>query len=283
MSHRATEPTLVMGASGTVGRLVFEQLREQGVPVRVSVRGPEPGSFPADVRVHTADLTDPSSLAPAFEGVGQVFLHAVHQGIGGVIDALRAAQVERVVLLSSGSVLQPSSAGNPIAEEHREVEQAFLSAADLTVVPIRPLVLATNALGWAHPIRAAGSISLYRPDAALAPIHERDVAAVAVEALSGRDDVSDILTGPHRLTQHQQVAALGAAIGREVRVEELSRDEALAQFLRFMPRSEATGILQYLDDAAAGNSGATSAVVDVLGRPALSFDAWAAEHADEFR
>jgi uncharacterized protein YbjT (DUF2867 family) len=275
-------PVLVMGARGSVGTHVLDGLLARGVPVRASARRPRPEQFPPGVDVHAADLTDPAGLAPAFHGVGEVFLYAQHTGVQGVVDAARAAGVQRVVLLSSGSVVHPSSAGNTITEEHREVEEAFAAAAGLTVVPIRPLVLATNTLGWTHEIRASGSASLYRPDAPTAPVSERDVAAVAVAALLGDDDTSGMLTGPARLSQRDQVAAIATATGREIAVDELTRDDALARFARFMPASEAEAVLQFLDDAAAGNSPATDTVARVLGRPAIPFDAWATDHAADF-
>ena len=275
--------TLVMGARSGIGRLVLEQLIADGRPVRASTRSPQPGQFPDGLDVVAADLTDRASLDAAFAGIGRVFLFANREGVPDVIAAAGEAGVERVVLLSSGSVIHPSSVGNRIAQEHREVEDALATAGHLTVVPIRPLVLATNALGWAHPIRATGSVSIYQPDALTAPIHERDVAAVAVAALAGRDDVSGILTGPERLSQRAQVAAIGAAIGREISVAELSREQAAADFARFMPEWEAEAVLQFLDDAAVDNSIATGTVEAVLGRPATSFARWALDHADDFR
>jgi hypothetical protein len=50
-----------------------------------------------------------------------------------------------------------------------------------------------------------------------------------------------------------------------------------------MPDHEALAVVQFLDDADADNSPATDAVESVLGRPALAFEAWAAEHAGDFR
>lgn len=76
--------------------------------------------------------------------------------------------------MSSGSVIHPFSTGNAITEKHREVEEAFSASSDLRVVPVGPLVLATNALGWSYPIKAGSVLPLYRPDAVTAPIHERD-------------------------------------------------------------------------------------------------------------
>ncbi|MEV7629649.1 NAD(P)H-binding protein [Actinoplanes sp. NPDC089786] len=282
MAHPAGKPTLVMGARGSVGRHVLDELIARGVAVRASARRPEPGQFPEGVDVYAADLTDPASLAPAFDGVEQVFLYANHQGVQDVVKAAQSAGVRRIVLMSSGSVIHPTSQGNPITEEHRKVEQAFAAAPDLTVIPLRPLVLATNTLGWAYPIKANGTVPLYQPDAITAPIHERDVAAVAVAALTGDDATTGLLTGPARMSQRDQVATIGAAIGRNVTVTALNRDDARTRFSRFMPAEQAGAVLSFLDDAAAGNSPMTGTVEQILGRPALSFDIWAIDHAAHF-
>ncbi|MFG1606625.1 SDR family oxidoreductase [Actinoplanes sp. NPDC049265] len=294
--------TLVMGARGSVGKQVLDQLIARGVPVRASARRPKPGQFPPGVDVHAADLTDPASLTPAFDGVEQAFLYAHHDGVHDVVRAARAAGLRRIVLLSSGSVIHPTSKGNPITESHRTIESAFAEAPDLTVVPIRPLVLATNALAWAYSLKESGVVAVYRPDAMTAPIHEHDIAAVAVAALSaeastrphperdgggerrnGEDHASALLTGPARLSQRDQIAMIAAAAGRSIDVVTLTRDEAIARFERFMPATEAAAVVRFVDDAAAGNSPATYAVERILGRPPLPFELWAKEHAADFR
>nr|WP_245667298.1 NAD(P)H-binding protein [Actinomadura macra] len=274
-----------MGARGNVGRFVLRRLLDGDLPVRASARRPEPGSFPDGVEVFAADLTDPESLRPAFEGAGQVFLYSDRESVGGVVQTACAAGVERLVLLSSGSVIHPGSAGNPITERLRRIEDAYAAAGDVRVVPIRPLVLATNALSWAYLLRATGSLPLYQPDALTAPIHEQDVAAVACAALTGAvtPAVSGLLTGPDRMSQRDQVAAIGRAVGAHMPLKELSRDAALEQFSQFMPSEDAEAVLRFLDDAAAGNSPRACTVRDVLGRPAIGFDRWAADHVDDFR
>ncbi|UFS60909.1 NAD(P)H-binding protein [Subtercola endophyticus] len=283
MQNTDLKPTLVMGARAGIGRLILDQLLLDDMPVRASTRRPEPGQLPTGVEVVAADLTDRASLDRAFEGIGQAFVFANHDGVDGLIEAARSAGVERLVLLSSGSVIHSSSRGNRITEKHRQVEQSLFAADDLTVIPVRPLVLATNSLGWAYPIRSHGTIALYRPEALTAPIDERDIAAVAVAALHGRTDVSDLLTGSERLSQRAQVAAISAAIGRPITVTELSREQAATSYGRFMPEWEAEAVLQFLDDADDGNSPATGAVQAILGKPALSYTDWASRHADDFR
>ncbi|QHC27615.1 SDR family oxidoreductase [Streptomyces sp. HF10] len=136
MSHSDSRPTLVMGARGSIGAYVLSALREQGLAVRASARTPQPGQFPAGTEVFAADLGDPAGLRTAFAGVRQVFLYAHRGGTDGVIAAARAAGVEKLVLLSSGSVIHSSSVGNTITEEHRAIENAFAIRPHAAITPV---------------------------------------------------------------------------------------------------------------------------------------------------
>jgi uncharacterized protein YbjT (DUF2867 family) len=69
-------------------------------------------------------------------------------------------------------------------------------------------------------------VPLYRPDALAAPIHERDIAAVAVAALTGNDATTGLLTGPARMNQRDQVAAISAVIGTDLTVTAPSTSSA---------------------------------------------------------
>src|SRR5206468_9726649 len=70
-----------------------------------------------------------------------------------------------------------------------------------------------------------------------APIDERDIAAVAVRALceDGHAGAEYVLTGPQSLSQFEQVSAIGRVIGRSLRIEEISPDEARRELLRLGP------------------------------------------------
>lgn len=276
--------TLVIGARGSVGRHVLAQLVSAGAPVRASVRDPDAAGLPDSVPVITADLAAPETLPAALAGVRQAFLYATTaNGTAAFADAARAAGVERVVLLSSGSVLLPSARGNVTAEHHREIERV-LAESGLPWTPIRPLVLANNALAWARPVRDTGVVPLLHPEAVTAPVHERDIAAVAVTTLldPGHPGVSDLLTGPELLSQRRQVELLAAATGRPIRIEELTASQAQHHFERFQPPETATSIVEFITAAARGESPATPTARRVLGREPLPFAQWAAEHVTTF-
>ncbi|MFF3916316.1 SDR family oxidoreductase [Streptomyces sp. NPDC001852] len=282
--------TLVIGARGGVGRHVVDQLLAADEPVRASVRDPRAGAdLPAAAEVVTADLTRPDTLRPALDGVRRVFLYAPPASAEGFAAVAAEAGLERVVLLSSGSVLLPDMEHNAIAQEHRAVEDT-LSAAGLPWTPVRPLVLASNSLRWAESIRSSGTVRLVHPDAVTAPVHERDVAAVAVTALGvGAEDAVEtapstaaVLTGPELISQRRQVEQIGQVIGRTLRIEELSPDQAREHYGRFSDPATVEAILQFLALAATGGSPCTPTVRSVLGRPGHSFEQWARDHAKDF-
>jgi uncharacterized protein YbjT (DUF2867 family) len=97
---------------------------------------------------------------------------------------------------------------------------------------------------------------------------------------AGRDYV---LTGPESLSQADQVSAIGAALGRQIRFQELSPEE----FRREMAGRWPAAIVDMLLDAWRATLGhtafVTSTVADIVGSSARTFRQWAADHADAFR
>ncbi len=96
---------LVTGATGTVGGEVVDALVEQKEPVRALARTPQSSGLPDGVEVVEGDLDRPETLAAALHGARGVFLLAGFSDMAGVLDQIATADVERVVLLSSGAVV----------------------------------------------------------------------------------------------------------------------------------------------------------------------------------
>src|SRR5262249_45417669 len=117
---------------------------------------------------------------------------------------------------------------NPLKQLHAEIER-LIEASGLGWTFLRPGMFAANALTWWAPqIRAGDVVRWPYADAPTAPIHEQDIAAVAVRALieAGHDGAEYVMTGPQSLTQREQVETIGEVIGRSLRFEELSPEEA---------------------------------------------------------
>jgi len=132
--------------------------------------------------VARADLADPASWPAALAGVRKVFLYAHPEGAPEFAAAARKAGVEHVVLLSSSTVLYPDAAASPIALRHLAAERA-LDEAGLDRTFVRPGCYATNALRWWQSICTGRVLRTAFPEAVTSPVHERDIAQVAVRAL----------------------------------------------------------------------------------------------------
>ena len=275
---------LVTGATGTVARLALEQLLATGAEVSATSRNPQTANLPAGVQVHAADLANPESLVPAIAGVEHVFLYAsAIKDPAAVTTVLAEHGRPHVVLLSTYAVAEKDAENNYNAQRHVVVENA-LSAAGLPTTFLRPSTFALNTLGWAASVRNEGRVSLPFPDIPFAPIHELDIAAVAVAALTREEMVgtAPVLTGPEFLTQAQQVETIAAGIGKPLQVHKLTHEQVRAQFLELYPPALAESFLGSFERVSSIPTALTNAVEDITGHPARSYAAWVDDHLDDF-
>jgi uncharacterized protein YbjT (DUF2867 family) len=272
---------LVTGATGNVGRQVVRQLVEAGQPVRALTRDPDGADLPAGVEVVRGDLTRPESLPVALDGVERAYLFPVPDAVQGFLELARDAGVRRIVVLSSAAASSP----NGIGSRHLVVERA-VEATDVEWTHVRPGAFAVNALWqWGASIRAEGVVRAPYGDAAVAPIHEADIAAVATTALlhAGHSGQRYELSGPESLTYREQVDVLARAIGRDIEFIELSPEQAREQMIRNVPERVVDALLGLWADAVGRSAPVSPVVEQVTGRPARTFAQWAADHADQFR
>ncbi len=282
---------LVTGATGNVGREVVNLLLSGGEKVVAVTRNPAKSALPDSAHVVGGDPSRPQTLTPALRGVDAVFIspRALGDATAGAATAellkLAAEQgAQRVVLLSAVTV-QDGGGEKRFADAFKAVEDAA-RASGLPWTILRSAEYASNNLMWAPQIRSTGKVKGAYGDAANSTIHERDIAAVSALALvdAAHAGHTYVLTGPQSLSQRDKVRIIGEAIGREVLWEEISpklvREAMLAQGL---PVEIPDRLLGYLASRV-GQPGLSSTDVEqVLGRPALTFAEWAAEHAAAFR
>ncbi|MEV4617007.1 NAD(P)H-binding protein [Kitasatospora sp. NPDC049258] len=280
-----TEPILVIGAGGQVGASVVEQLVEAGAKVRASARNPEKLSVPAGVEVVEADVLRPETLPAALAGVRKVFLYALPQGIADFLDAARAAGVEQIVLLSSQTVVDAFPEQKPITEMHRAVEDA-IAGSGIAHTFLRPHNFATNILmwGWPESIRAEGRVRFPYPESHSDAIHEKDIAAVAVKALTepGHEGQAYFLSGPESVTQRRQLEIIGEVTGRELVFEELTDAEARKALEPIVPIWVMDAVVGYWEHSDGIPSHLSDTVERITGRPARGFAEWVADHAADF-
>ncbi|POX42294.1 nucleoside-diphosphate sugar epimerase [Streptomyces sp. Ru73] len=277
---------LVTGATGNVGRQVAAGLLAADVSVRALARDPETAVLPEGAAGVRGDLSAPGTLEDALTGTDAVFLiwpFLTAEGAPAVLETI-ARHARRLVYLSSSGVREGAERQtDPINQLHADMER-LVAASGLEWTVLRADTLAPNARGWAGQIRTARVVR--GPEfAATAVVHEQDVAAVAVRALTeaGHAGARYVLTGPQILSRAEQVRLIGEAIGRPVRFEAVPVETAREQLL-------ADGRPPALVEALLASAGSrpasdlrTTTVQELTGTPARTFRSWAEEHADLFR
>ncbi|MFI5690584.1 NAD(P)H-binding protein [Kribbella sp. NPDC051586] len=268
---------LVTGATGRVGRHVVAGLRAAGVTVRALVRTPDLAGFPPDVELVQGDIHDADAVRRAAASVDAAFLLWPSYSAEGV-EKIVPELPSRVVYLSS---LNAASGG-----VWGDIEQLLRDSSDKAWTFLRPSGFAVNAQGWADAIRSGDSLRLPYPEASRSMIHERDIAAVAVLTFVNPGHVGQIyeLTGPEALTQAEQVATIGRAVGRDIHVVPLAGDAARQAMLdQGAAPALAASAVNYWASLVDNPEPITTTVAELTGRPALTFADWTREHADEFR
>lgn len=151
---------------------------------------------------------------------------------------------------------------------------------------LRPGVFSSNTLTWADGIRTEGVVRLPFARARIAPIDERDVAAVAVRALLSADGLlgaAPVLSGPEALTQTDQVRIVSRALGVGLRFEEIEPEAAREAMINSgLPPWAVDGLLRYYATAATRPVPLSSAVADITGEQPRTFADWANHHATAF-
>ncbi|WP_217215185.1 NAD(P)H-binding protein [Streptomyces sp. AC550_RSS872] len=279
---------VVTGATGNVGRSLVQALAESGAQVTATSRGISDADVPESVQYTQADLVDPESLRPVFDGAEALFLQS-----GGpsahllspqdILDVAKAGGVGRVVLLSSqGVATRPHSASH--GDLGRSIEDAVQqSGVDWTI--LRPGGFNSNAYAWAESIRTRRTAAAPFADIGLPTIDPDDIAEVAATALREDGHAGQIyeLTGPALSTPRQRAEAIADALGEPVRFIEQSRDEAHAQMLRFMPEPVVETTLTILGEPTPAEQRISPDVERLLGCAPRTFADWAQRHIAAFR
>ena len=290
-------PILVIGSTGNVGSQVVAQLNAQGTPVRALTRRPAAAHLPAQIELVQGDLTLPHTLEPALDGVDTAFLvwTAPPAAFPAILERL-ARRLRRIVFLSAPLKTphpffqQPNSARAAAEEIERRIE-----ASGLQWTFLRPGMFACNAPHWwKQQLRAGNLIRWPYLDVPTAPIDPRDIAAIAVRALceDGHQGAEYVLTGPESLTQREQIAIAGSVLGRSLRIEEMTPDEARRELVSVMewgmaPASSISAVIEKLLSAwgaAAGQPAFVSTTcAELTGVAPRTFREWAGDHAAQFQ
>ncbi|MEV4709207.1 NAD(P)H-binding protein [Actinoplanes sp. NPDC049316] len=255
---------LVTGATGSVGRLVVDELLALGATdVRALTVDPGKAALPAGVEAVRGFIGRPGTLAPALEGVDRMYLAPLIETSVEVCRMAARAGVRRIVDMAGAK------------GDHWQAVEDGVEACGVPYVHLEPGEFMHNADLWAGQIKAGDVVRDSYGSAASAPIALEDIAAVAARCLleDGHEGRSYELTGPESLTRRQRVQIIGEVLGRNLTYVDLPHDEYVRQLEKHMGEYAAW----YADGMRAlakHPQPAVPTVAQVTGRPATTFAEW---------
>lgn len=231
---------VVTGVTGRTGAVAAQALIDAGVAVRVVVRDRAKAARWAEqgAEVAVADLADSAALTRAFAGARGAYLvkppnYALenlseHADVTAraVADAVRAAGLPKLVLLSSVGADRPSGTG--VIATNRTAEQR-LAELGIPVVFLRAAYFMENWARVVEPVRTQGILpSLLVPvERAIPMVATEDIGRVAADLL--REDWTGIrkigLEGPAAYSPADVAAIFARALDRPVRPMALAPSE----------------------------------------------------------
>jgi uncharacterized protein YbjT (DUF2867 family) len=281
---------LITGATGTVGSEVIKQLATQSVLVRAVTRDLRKAQEGAHTHIEfvQGDFDDHETMRRACAGVERAFLltNSTDRAEEQQVAFTRVAQqsgVRHIVKLSQ--LHADPNAPQRFLRYHGVVEEA-IQASGLTFTFLRPNLYMQGLLNFRQSIREKSSFFAAAGDARISIVDVRDLADVAVAALtrSGHDNKVYSLTGPAALTFADMAQQIAEVVGRPVAFVDVPAEAMRGALLDLgFPTWQADGLLEEFAmyrraEAAAVEPG----VREALGRPPRSFDEFARAYAQMF-
>jgi uncharacterized protein YbjT (DUF2867 family) len=280
---------ILVTTAGKVGSETARLLRERDVPVRVLVRDPATTTAKAlaeaGAEIATGDLGEPASLDEAMSGVTGVVL------VSPAVPAQELAVVASAARAGAGHVVKATSkapADSPIARRRWQAEiEAGLTASAIPHTLLRSNAYMQNVLMLAPAIATTSTFGSAAGQGRTGLVDARDVAAVAAEIITSpaaHAGKTYWLTGPELLSNYDVATVLSKLLGRAITYRELTFEQNKDAMIRAgVPEQIAEMNAQAFSLTADGDAEwVTPDVPSLLGRPARSFEQFAADYAAAF-
>jgi uncharacterized protein YbjT (DUF2867 family) len=305
---------IVFGPTGAVGSAVARTAQELGAPVVLamrdmtkSIRGldaekEKQGNFE---RIY-ADLTKPDTVRDAVTKTGATYAFMyVAQGtpdhMKSTIEALKNAGIELVVFLSSFTVqgeLQAIEPSEAIPYIHAQVEINLTAVFGVDgFIAARPGSFASNTFQYKGGLQE-GLVRLHGPDAQVDCIVPEDIGRVCGTVLAKGPldgEKALYLYGPKLLAQREVVEILAKVLGKSVKIETSTKEEAYKTFVevRKVPERFAKYMVSGVEKSQSDASRTTvfgytveeqqlSNVQRYSGKKATTFEEWAEQNKHVF-
>lgn len=277
----------ITGAGGTVGKEVVKQLELAKVPFRAAYFSKEKmeAALAKGMDAVTIDYNRPDTLREAFQGCEKLFLlgpNALNQ-TQLELNAVEAAKTVGIKYIVKQSVMGSQAKDFSLALVHRPVEKA-IEASGMAWTFLRPNSFMQNVVTFmSETIQAESAFYSASGDAKISHVDVRDIAAVAVKALTETTHAGQAytLTGPDALTYDELANELSKVLGRSISHISLSPSDLKHGMLaEGMPEAIAERMLDleryYREDKA---SRITNDIKQVTGQAPIRFAQYTRDYA----
>lgn len=295
------ETILVSGSTGTVGSEVVKQLSSiTDVNIKAAARSVEKIKnleSSDNVKGVHIDYNKPESLKEALKDVDKLFLLApavpnAEELESNLVNEAKKAGVRYIVKQSVMGA--DEGAEVEIMRQHRKAEK-IIEESGISYTFLRPNEFMQNFINFhGHSIKNNNAFYLPLENAKVSVVDVRDIAAVAVKALTENENGDNnnrhnnkayLITGPEALSYHQMAELLSNATGKKISYVSISEEEARAA-MKEMGMDDwlintISELANYFKKGYA--SQVSSAVEEVTGKKPLSFSQFANDYAQLFR
>src|SRR5262245_16347312 len=225
-----TDTILVTGSTGNVGSQVVKQLSSFNGRVRAAVQSKNRADNIKNTKTELVEMNfnKPETIEAAFKGIQKLFLLTpfvpdMVEMSKSLIREAKKADVNHIVKQSAfGSDLENGITMNKL---HRLVEDAIKSCG-IKYTFLRPMSFMQNYLGLSNSIKSQGVFYAPLIDSRISFVDVRDIAAVAVEALTkgGHENKAYNITGPEAVSNYDIANILSKTTGRKITYVNISDD-----------------------------------------------------------
>jgi uncharacterized protein YbjT (DUF2867 family) len=289
------ETILITGATGTVGSEVVKQLSSNMTDINIkaavhSIENAKKVQYDK-VEVVQIDYNKPETLKEAFKDADKLFLlthpspkSAEHES--NLVTEAKKAGIRHIVKQSiMGADLQADVEAMRL---HRQAEK-IIEESGIPYTFLRPNEFMQGFINFQGPtIKSNNAFYLPAQDAKVSIVDVRDIAAVAVKALTDdnkHNNKTYLITGPETLSYYQAAEILSNATGKKISYVNVSDEEARAA-MKEMGMNDwlINTILELYNYFRKGYaSEVSSAVEEVTGKKQITFAQFAKDYAEAFR
>jgi uncharacterized protein YbjT (DUF2867 family) len=294
-----TETILVTGATGTVGSEVVKQLlsaKGERKDIKAAARSANDSTFRnLGVQALELDYNKPDTLSAALSGVDKLFLLTPFQSnmVDLTSNLVNEAKKSGVKYIVKQSVLGADDAEQAITPSrlHRQAEKV-IEESGIPFTFLRPNFFMQNFVTfYSHFIKTQGAFYVPAGDAKASFVDVRDIAAVAVQALSSKNGESKHIgkaydiTGAEALSYGEAAEILSKELAKKVNYVNIS-DEDARKGMKDMGADEWTinSMIELFGITRTGYlSEISPAVEQVTGNKPTAFSQFARDYASAFK